>query len=77
MNMMVMNGLLKNIEHGVDMNEFQRVELTFRATLMTNFGLDLDRDEILDALNDALDSVNDGNFLVGTTELVTKGEYDE
>jgi hypothetical protein len=59
------------------MSEFQKVELTFTATLMTNFGLDLDRDEIWDALNGALDSVNDGNFLVGTTELITKGEYDE
>jgi len=59
------------------MSEFQRVELKFTATLMTNYGLDLDRDEIWDALNDALDSINDGKFLVGTTELVTTGEYDE
>jgi hypothetical protein len=59
------------------MSEFQRVELKFTATLMTNYGLDLDRDEIWDALNGALDSVNDGNFLVGTTELVTTGDYDE
>ena len=58
------------------MSEFQRVELTFTATLMTNYGLDLDRDEIWDALNDALDSINDGKFLVGSTELVTNGEYD-
>lgn len=75
--MMVTNGLPKFTEHGDNMSEFQRVELTFTATLMTNFGLDLDRDEIWDALNGALDSVNDGNFLVGTTELLTKGEYDE
>ena len=59
------------------MSEFQRVELTFKATLMTNFGLDLDRDEIWDALNNALDSINDGNFLVGTTELTTSGDLDE
>jgi hypothetical protein len=59
------------------MSEFQRVELKFTATLMTNYGLDLDRDEIWDALNGALDGVNDGNFLVGTTELVTTGDYDE
>ena len=59
------------------MSEFQRVELKFTATLMTNFGLDLDRDEIWDALNGALDSINDNKFLVGTTELVTTGEYDE
>ena len=58
------------------MKEFQKVELTFRATLMTNYGLDLDRDEICDALNDALDSINDNKFLVGLTELVTEGEYD-
>jgi len=57
------------------MSEFQRVELKFTATLMTNYGLDLDRDEIWDALNDALDSINDGKFLVGSTELVTEGEY--
>ena len=43
---------------------------------MTNYGLDLDRDEIWDALNDALDSINDNKFLVGSTELVTEGEYD-
>ena len=59
------------------MSEFQRVELKFTATLMTNFGLDLDRDEIWDALNGALDSINDGKFLVGTTELVTTGDIDE
>lgn len=58
------------------MKEFQKVELTFKATLMTNYGLDLDRDEIWDALNDALDSINDNKFLVGSTELVTEGEYD-
>ena len=57
------------------MSEFQRVELKFTATLMTNYGLDLDRDEIWAALNDALDSINDGKFLVGSTELVTEGEY--
>ena len=58
------------------MPEFQRVELKFTATLMTNYGLDLDRDEIWDALNDALDSINDNKFLVGSTELTTSGEYD-
>ena len=57
------------------MSEFQRVELKFTATLMTNYGLDLDRNEIWDALNGALDSINDGKFLVGSTELVTEGEY--
>jgi hypothetical protein len=59
------------------MSEFQRVELKFTATLMTNLGLDLNRDEIWDALNGAFDSINDNKFLVGTTELVTTGEYDE
>jgi hypothetical protein len=59
------------------MSEFQRVELKFTATLMTNYGLDLDRDEIWDALNDALDSTNEGKFLVGTTELITTGDIDE
>jgi hypothetical protein len=59
------------------MKEFQRVELKFTATLMTNRGLDLDRDEIWSALNEALDSINDNEFLVGTTELVTTGENDE
>ena len=59
------------------MKEFEQVELTFKATLMTNFGLDLDRDEIWDALNDALDSINDNKFLVGSTELELVGENDE
>ena len=59
------------------MKEFEQVELTFKATLMTNFGLDLDRDEIWDALNDALDSINDNKFLVGSTELELIGENDE
>jgi len=59
------------------MKEFQKVELTFRATLMTNYGLNLNRDEIWDTLNDALDSINDNKFLVGSTELVTEGENDE
>ena len=59
------------------MNEFQRVDLKFTATLMTNFGFELDRDEIWNALNDALDGQNTGQFLVGTTELTTSGDYDE
>ena len=59
------------------MKEFEQVELTFRATLMTNFGFDLDRDEMWDALNGALDSINDNKFLVGSTELELIGENDE
>ena len=59
------------------MNEFERVELRFSAVLMTNFGFDLDRDEIWDALNGALESVNDNKFLIGTTELAIVGEHDE
>ena len=59
------------------MSEFQRVEVTFRATLMTNFGFELDKEEIWDALNDALDTQNTGQFLVGSTELVTTGDYEE
>jgi hypothetical protein len=59
------------------MNEFERVELHFTATLMTNFGFDLDRDEIWDALNDALEQINDNKFLIGTTELDLIGENDE
>jgi hypothetical protein len=59
------------------MKEFERVELKFTATLMTNFGFDLDRDEIWDALNNALDGINDNQFLVGSTELELVGENDE
>jgi len=59
------------------MNEFQRVEIKFTATLMTNFGFELDRDEIWNALNDALDGQNTGQFLVGSTELTTSGDIDE
>lgn len=59
------------------MKEFEQVELTFRATLMTNFGFDLDRDEMWDALNGALDGINDNKFLVGSTELELIGENDE
>ena len=59
------------------MNEFERVELRFRVVLMTNFGFDLDRDEIWDALNGALESVNDNKFLIGTTQLAIVGEHDE
>ena len=77
MSMMVLNGLPKNIGHGARMKEFQRVELTFTATLMTNSGLDLDRDEIWDALNGALEGINDNKFLIGTTELITTGDIDE
>ena len=59
------------------MNEFERVELKFTATLMTNFGFDLDKDEIWDALNGALEHINDNKFLIGTTELQLIGENDE
>ncbi len=59
------------------MKEFEQVELTFRATLMTNFGFDLDRDEIWDALNGALESINENHFLIGRTELEVIGENDE
>ena len=59
------------------MSEFQKVDLKFTATLMTNFGFELDRDEIWNALNDALDGQNTGQFLVGTTELTTSGDIDE
>jgi hypothetical protein len=59
------------------MSEFQRVELVFKATVMTNSGFELDRDEILNALSDALEDQNTGDFLVGTTELITSGDYSE
>jgi len=59
------------------MKDFEQVELTFKATLMTNFGFDLDRDEIWDALNGALEGINENNFLVGRTELEVIGENDE
>lgn len=59
------------------MKEFERVELKFSATLMTNFGFDLDRDEIWDALNGALESINENHFLIGSTELSVIGENDE
>ena len=52
-------------------------EIKFTATLMTNFGFELDRDEIWNALNDALDGQNTGQFLVGSTELTTSGDIDE
>jgi hypothetical protein len=58
-------------------SEFEQVELKFTATLMTNFGFDLNRDEIWDALNGALESINDNKFLIGTTELELIGENDE
>ena len=58
------------------MKEFEQVELTFRATLMTNFGFDLDRDEIWDALNAALEGINENQFLIGRTELEVVGELD-
>jgi hypothetical protein len=59
------------------MSEFERVELRFTATLMTNFGFELDRDEIWDALNGALEGINDNHFLIGRTELELIGEHDE
>jgi len=59
------------------MSEFEQVELKFTATLMTNFGFDLDRDEIWDALNGALESINENYFLIGRTELELVGENDE
>jgi len=55
------------------MKEFEQVELKFTATLMTNFGFDLDRDEIWDALNGALESINENHFLIGRTELEVIG----
>lgn len=58
-------------------SEFERVELKFTATLMTNFGFDLDKDEIWDALNGALENINDNKFLIGTTELELIGENNE
>lgn len=75
--MMVMSGLQNNTEHGDSMKEFQRVELVFKATVMTNFGFELDHDEIWNALTEALDGQNTGQFLVGTTELITSGDCDE
>jgi hypothetical protein len=57
--------------------EFEQVELTFTATLMTNFGMELDRDEVWDALNDALENINENNFLIGRTQLEITGENDE
>ena len=58
-------------------SEFERVELKFTATLMTNFGFDLDKDEIWDTLNGALEGINDNKFLIGTTELELIGENNE
>lgn len=59
------------------MSEFEKVKLVFTATLMTNAGYDLDRDELWDALNSALDSNNENSFLVGRTELEIIGEKED
>jgi hypothetical protein len=59
------------------MSEFQQVNITFTATMMTNFGFELDKDEIWDALNDALEGINENKFLIGSTNLEMTGDYDE